>query len=137
MNQRMKVDAFIVAVAVVIGVVVAVREGVGAALPVWLVGVAYGSAAYWMHRVPKSVPLKTYTASDEGYQFAKRDAPDWMKQGLEPMPTPGDDAFAEEIAGARRDGIDIEALAKSEAHRREYPDCRYCAFLDAEKAAHE
>lgn len=124
----------------------------------WQAGVAFTLAAFfiWMdltdswEKKPKEPEETDALAALKANALSLTQSEEWsyrgydgdiLKKGVEPMPTPGeaddeaDARVARDITEARKDGTDIEALSKSESHRRDRPDCRYCQFLDAEKAA--
>lgn len=108
-------DLLVIAIIIAIGAVLAAREGIGAAAPLWIVGAAYAVVVVWqIHQAAPKEPEPTPPTDDD---------------------LDSDEAFTREMAGIRRDGVDVEVLWKNAHHRREYPNCRYCKFLDEEKAA--
>jgi hypothetical protein len=97
--------------------------------------IAMDYKSYWKRSEP--------TEADYAEEWAQRgydgDIPrpvDLRKQGVEPMPTPGDEfdpdaQFEESMEHWEQSDIEIlKGLWKKEQHRQARPDCRYCAYLD-------
>lgn len=126
-------DLLVGAIIIAIGAELAAHEGIGAAAPLWIVGAAYVVAVAWqIYATAPKEPEVTDAAS------AKAAAVVLEKQSVEPPPSPGDEGdedLAREFPEGSEDRRSLEALWKVENHRREYPNCRYCKFLDEEKAA--